>query len=126
AKRGDELRVLTRRSSDVESLEGVEFERINGDIADRRAVRRAMEGVGLVFHMAGSTSMRQGREDRVFEVNETGTRLVMEEAARAEVDRVIHTSSAGAIGPAKPGGTADESQAFTAGHLGIPYINAKH
>ena len=31
-----------------------------------------------------------------------------------------------AIGPAKPGGTADESQLFTAGHLGIAYMNSKH
>jgi dihydroflavonol-4-reductase len=30
------------------------------------------------------------------------------------------------VGPAKPGGTADESQAFTAGRLGIAYINSKH
>lgn len=126
AKRGDDLRLLARRSSDVDQFEGIEFERVNGDIADRRAVRRAMDGVAKVFHIAGSTSMRSGAEDRVFEVNVTGTRLVMEEAARAGVERVIHTSSAGALGPAKPGGTADENQTFTAGGLGIPYINAKH
>src|SRR4051794_4877244 len=126
AKRGDELRLLTRRSSDLEQLDEIEFERVNGDIADRRAVRGGMGGVGKVFHVAGSTSMRSGAEDRVFEVNVTGTRLVMEEAGRAGVERVVHTSSAGALGPAKPGGIADENQTFTAGHLGIPYVNAKH
>ena len=35
----------------------------------------------------------------------------MEEALRAGVIRVVHTSSAGAVGPAQPGGTADESAA---------------
>jgi dihydroflavonol-4-reductase len=40
--------------------------------------------------------------------------------------KVVHTSSAGAVGPAKPGGTADESQPFRAGHLGIAYVNSKH
>jgi dihydroflavonol-4-reductase len=50
----------------------------------------------------------------------------MEEALRAGVERVVHTSSAGAVGPAKPGGTADESQPFTAADLGIAYINSKH
>jgi dihydroflavonol-4-reductase len=39
---------------------------------------------------------------------------------------VVYTSSCAAIGPAEPGGTADERQLFTAGHLGIPYVNAKH
>jgi dihydroflavonol-4-reductase len=126
AKRGDELRLLARRSSKLDHLDDLEFERVNGDITDRRAVRRAMEGVSHVFHVAGSTSMHLGARKRVFEINVTGTRMVMEEARRAEVEQVVHTSSAGAIGPAKPGGTADESQAFTAGHLGIAYINAKH
>jgi dihydroflavonol-4-reductase len=51
---------------------------------------------------------------------------VMEEALRAGVVRVVQTSSVGAIGPAEPGGTADEEQPFTAGRLGIAYINSKH
>jgi dihydroflavonol-4-reductase len=126
AKRGDDLRLLARRSSVLDHLDDVEFERTTGDVTDRRAVRRAIEGVSRVFHVAGSTSMQQGARTRVFEVNVAGTRNVMEEALKAEVEQVVHTSSAGAVGPAKPGGTADENQAFTAGHLGIAYINAKH
>jgi dihydroflavonol-4-reductase len=126
AARGDELRLLARRESNLDHLDGVEFERVTGDITDRRAVRRAMKGAGRVFHCAGTTSMRPGSADRVFEVNVIGTRTVMEEALRAEVERVVYTSSAGAVGPAKPGGTADENQTFTAGHLGISYINSKH
>jgi dihydroflavonol-4-reductase len=42
------------------------------------------------------------------------------------VERVVFTSSVAAIGPAPSGGTADETQVFTAGHLGIPYVNSKH
>lgn len=127
AKRGDELRLMARRTANLDHLEDIEFERTTGDITDRRAVRRALDDeVERVFHVAGSTSMQRGSEERVFEVNVVGTRYVMEEAMQAGVERVIHTSSAGAIGPAKPGGTVDETQAFTAGHLGITYINAKH
>ena len=40
--------------------------------------------------------------------------------------RVVHTSSVAAIGPARARGTADESQPFRAGHLGIAYANSKH
>ncbi|MFN8161596.1 MAG: NAD-dependent epimerase/dehydratase family protein [Solirubrobacterales bacterium] len=126
ARRGDDLRILARRDSDLDHLADVSFERATGDITDRRAVRRAMEGVERVFNVAGTTSMRPGAEKRVFEVNAGGTRVVMEEALEAGVEQVVHTSSAGALGPARPGGTADESQQFTAGHLGIAYINSKH
>ena len=38
----------------------------------------------------------------------------------------MHTSSVGAIGVAKPGGTADETTAFEIGHLGLAYVNSKH
>jgi dihydroflavonol-4-reductase len=126
AERGDELRLLARRSSDVGSLSGIEFERATGDVTDRRAVRRAMQGVERVFHVAGAVSMRPSDRERVFAVNVRGTRIVLEEALEAKVGRVVHTSSVAAVGPAKPKGTADESQAFMIGHLGIAYVNAKH
>jgi dihydroflavonol-4-reductase len=126
AERGDELRLLLRRGSSVDHLSDLEFERAGGDVLDRRSVRRAMEGVERVFHLAGTTSMRPGDRDRVFELNVKGTRLVLEEALAAQVSRVVHTSSVAAIGPAKPGRTADEHHTFTAGGLGIPYVNAKH
>jgi len=126
AQRGDELRLLVRRGSSVDHLNDLEFERVTGDITDRRAVRRAMKGAQRVFHVAGTTSMRHGDRERIFDVNVGGTRNVVEEAMRAEVEQVVHTSSAGAVGPARPGGTADENQPFTVGHVGIAYINSKH
>jgi dihydroflavonol-4-reductase len=126
AERGDQLRLLLRRGSALDHLSELELERAGGDVTDRRAVRRAMEGVDRVFHLAGTTSMRPGSRDAVFELNVKGTRLVMEEALAAGVERVVHTSSVAAIGPARARGTADESQPFTAGHLGIAYANSKH
>lgn len=126
ARRGDELRVLIRSGSDDAVLTGVDFERVNGDITDRRAVRRAMAGASRVFHVAGMTSMRAGEAERVFEVNQGGTRIVAEEALAAGVERLVHTSSVVAIGPAPPGGRADESQPFTAGDLDIAYVTSKH
>ena len=86
-----------------------------------------MSGIDRVFHVAGTTSHRGGAaRSRVFEINVGGTRNVMREALRAGVERVVHTSSVAAVGPAKPGDTADEGQVFTAGRLGIAYMNSKH
>jgi dihydroflavonol-4-reductase len=50
----------------------------------------------------------------------------MEECLRAGVERVVHTSSAAAVGPAENGKAATETQLFTAGRLGIPYVNSVH
>jgi dihydroflavonol-4-reductase len=125
SRRGDDLRVLIRKGTDDAVLSGLEFQRINGDVTDRRAVRRAMEGATRVFHVAGMTSMRAGESERVFQVNQGGTRILAEEALAAGVERFVHTSSVAAIGPAPTGGRADETQPFTAGNLGIAYVNSK-
>src|SRR5688572_30146104 len=45
AERGDDLRLLVRRSSKVGHIDELEFERVNGVVTDKRAVRRAMQGV---------------------------------------------------------------------------------
>ncbi len=126
ARRGDRLRLLVREQSNTAPLEGIEWEPATGDVTDRDAVRRAMQGVERVFHVAGTTSMRTRARDRVFEVNVEGTRNVMEEALRAGVGRVVLTSSSSAVGAAKPGETIDEDYPFTVGRLGIAYINSKH
>jgi dihydroflavonol-4-reductase len=126
AQRGDELRLTRRRRSRLDNLKDVEHESVQCDVLDRAAVRRALKGVDRVFHVAGLVSMRPEDSERLFEVNVNGTRTVLEECLRAGVERVVYTSSVGAIGPAPEGGATDERQVFTAGHLGIPYINSKH
>lgn len=123
-ERGDDVRLATRQGSRLESLEGLDYEAVTCDILDRGAVRRALRGVDRVYHVAGLTSLRASAE-QLFRVNVTGTRIVLEECLKAGVERVVHTSSVAAIGPARRGSTADETQVFSAGGYGIPYVNAK-
>ena len=126
AERGDELRILARRSSSLGALDGLEFERATGDVTDRRAVRRAVAGAERVFHVAGRTSLAARHREAVWSTNLRGARIVFEEALAAGVERVVHTSTVGAIGVAKPKGAIDETATFDIGHLGIDYVNSKH
>src|SRR4051812_36995055 len=80
AERGDELRLLARRTSNLEHLSPIEFERVTGDVTDRRAVNRAMDGVERVFHVAGRTSLRRRDRSAVFDANLRGARHVFEAA----------------------------------------------
>ena len=125
-KRGDDLRVTVREDSPLELIEDLDCERVTCDVLDRDAVKRAMRGVDRVFHAAGVTSVRPEEAERMFEVNVHGTKVVLEEALRKGVARVVYTSSAAAVGPASHGATADETQLFTAARLGIPYVNSVH
>ena len=122
-ERGDSVRALVRERSPLDELADLEIELATGDVLDRASVRRAMRGVQRVFHVAGVTSLRASA-DSVFAVNVGGTRIVLEEALRAGVARVVHTSSVAAVGPAPRGSTADETQVFRAGRYGLPYVEA--
>ncbi|HEX8104976.1 MAG TPA: NAD-dependent epimerase/dehydratase family protein [Solirubrobacteraceae bacterium] len=124
-ERGDDVRITCRPGSRTDAIEDLDVRRLTADVTDRRALRRAMKGVERVFHVAGVTSLR-APEDEAFAVNVGGTRAVLGEALRAGVERVVHTSSIAAIGPAPWGTTADETQVFRHGHLGIPYVSSKH
>jgi dihydroflavonol-4-reductase len=122
--RGDDVRVTVRATSNLDALAGLDVRTTIADLTDRRAVRRALKDVSRVFHVAGSTNLRAS-EEALFEANVVATRVVLEECLRADVERVVHTSSTAAIGPAPQGGTADERTLWRGG-LGIPYADAKH
>ena len=120
AARGDEVTLAVEGGSPDAAIADLDLKRVRCDVRERRAVRRALRGIERVFHCAGVTSVRPQDTERVFDVNVRGTKIVMEECLRAEVERVVYTSSAAVVGPAAHGKTADESQLFTAGRLGIP------
>jgi dihydroflavonol-4-reductase len=126
AERGDDVVLGVEEGSPDAAIADLDLKRVKCDVLDRRGMRRALKGVERVFHCAGVTSVRPDDTERLFEVNVGGTKLVMEECLRAGVERVVHTSSAASVGPAEPGKTADETQLFTAGRLGIPYVNSVH
>src|SRR3954470_13790623 len=96
-ERGDDVRVTVRATSRLEPLKGLEAQTVVADVTDRRAVRRALRGVERVFHVAGTTNLRLSADD-LFRINVQGTRTVLEECLRADVKRVVHTSSVAAVG----------------------------
>ncbi len=124
-QRGDDVCATLHLSAGEQVLARLDVETVRADIVDRRAIRRAMRGVERVFHLAGTTSLVLPRE-QIFALNVEGARIVLEEALRAEVQRVVYTSSVAAIGPAPPGTTADESCIWDAGRYAISYVDSKH
>ena len=124
AERGDDLRVVVRAGTRTANVDALGLPTVRADVLDRAAVRRALKGVDRVFHVAGLTNLRASPAE-LWRTNVEGTRIVLEEALRAEVQRVVLTSSVAAVGPARRGSTADEGQAFPRAGMAIPYVRAK-
>lgn len=122
-QRGDDVVVTVRSSSRLDLLEGLHVRQVRADILDRRSLRRAMRDIDRVFHVAGSTDLRAPRA-ALLSVAVEGTRVVLEEALRAGVQRVVYTSSVAAIGPAPRGRVANENTERETAQYGIAYLDA--
>ena len=81
--------------------EGFRF--IQGDIRDREVLRKALEGVDAVFHLAAITSVPYSVEhpDITFEVNVEGTRSLLESCLDLNVGRFIYVSTCAVYGNPK-------------------------
>jgi dihydroflavonol-4-reductase len=90
--KGRRVRAFVRPSSPRDNIpQGCEV--AEGDVTDRESVRRAMNGVRRVFHLAANYRLWAPDPAPVFLMNVGGAEIVMQEALRAGVERVVHTSS---------------------------------
>jgi nucleoside-diphosphate-sugar epimerase len=101
-KRGNKVRCLTRKTSQVEPLTAAGVEVICGGLDRPALLDDALYGVDVVYHLAGVTCALS-RED-LFRVNEGCCRRIAEACARQKrPPRLIVVSSVAAAGPAPRG-----------------------
>jgi dihydroflavonol-4-reductase len=122
---GWEVRILERLEASHILLEDGPFEYVTGDVLIPETLPPTVRGVDVVFHAAGVVDYwRQGVE-RMYQVNVEGTRNVMEAALKEGVDRIVHTSSAAAMG-IHPNMMVDEMFAFNVNPERFVYGHSKH
>jgi dihydroflavonol-4-reductase len=86
-----------------------DYEVAVGDVTDPVSVREAVRGARYVFHVAADYRLWTPDPAKMLRTNVEGTRIVMEEALRAGVERVVHTSSVATLAPNREG-LCDETQ----------------
>lgn len=97
-------RCLLQRGHSVTSLDIAAFDypersqitEITGDIRDRAAVDRAMQGINIVIHTAAALPLYT--EQDIFSTDIQGTRNVIDSAEKHSVERFIHVSSTAVYG----------------------------
>jgi dihydroflavonol-4-reductase len=123
AQRGDEVRVIYRNPERLKALSGVPYRRTKADVLDYPAMRRAVRGSEVLFHVAGYVA--SSPIEHVWQLNARGPAVAVEAAAAAGVRRVVLTSTISAIGTAN-GRPADESTQYPEDWLGLVYPDSKH
>ncbi len=98
AKDGYNLTILCRPTSKTDTLNGLKFTKIIGDIADSDAVEQAVAGNEVVFHTAAYTAKGKFQREIQDKINVQGTKNLVKACQRANVKKLVHISSVAAIG----------------------------
>jgi dihydroflavonol-4-reductase len=117
------LRILHRKTSDLNVLRGLIFEAAVGDLSDDEALQRAVKDCDAVYHLAAHVSMGKAGVEMMQRINVAGTAALVSAASKAGVKRFVNVSSVAAMGIAAQG-QADEREVYN--HPpGRPYMETK-
>ena len=126
AAQGADLWLLVRSTSDLRNLEGLNAERVTGDLRDPASLQRAMAGCDTVFHVAADYRLWVPDPDQMYRSNVEGTRNLLAAARKARVRRVVYTSSVATMGFRSNGHPADEESPVSLADMIGPYKRSKY
>lgn len=107
-KDGRDVRVLTRPTSNLGNLKGLDVEIWQGDLLDRDGLRRGLKGCGVLYHAAADYRLWTRTPEEMYRTNVGGTVAVLEAALESGLERVVYTSSVGTLGHSRDGTPATE------------------
>ena len=108
-ERGFSVRALVRATSPRSHLAGLDLDYVQGDLRDAATIRPAMAGVRYLFHVAADYRLWARDRNEIVVNNVTGTRVMMEEALHAGVERIVYTSSVATLAVQRDGTSVDET-----------------
>lgn len=123
---GVEVRALTLAGEDLSNLAGLDVDKIEGDVLDPLVLDRALAGCDALFHLAAVYKIWHRDRGVFYRVNLQGSRNVLWAARRAEVEKVVFTSSIAGIGIEPGSKLANEDTEFNVYDVANDYILTKY
>lgn len=123
--KGEKVKVLIPTFEDTTSIEGLDVERVEGDVLDTESLRHAFEGAQTVYHLAGILFTSPRKSILLYRVNVDGTRNVAAACMECGVSRMVHTSSIQALVQPPKGVLIDETSPFDPARVTGHYAKSK-
>jgi len=108
ASEGASLRLLTRATSRLDSLAGLDAETVVGDLREPEKLRSALSGCDALVHVAADYRLWVRDPAQMYAANVDGTRELLRIAREAGVERVVYTSSVATMGFKSDGSIVNE------------------
>jgi dihydroflavonol-4-reductase len=93
AAEGADLRLLTRKTSNLANLEGIQGETVVGDLSEPASFKSALAGCDAVVHVAADYRLWIPDPAAMYKANVDGTRELLRLAREAQIKRFVYTSS---------------------------------
>jgi len=111
----------TTHLSDLTSVEWRD-----ADVLDTESLVKVLQGTTTLIHTAAQVSFNPRARNKIFEVNEGGTRNVVNTCLALEINHLIHISSVAAIGRQKGFQHINEESKWISGDLNTDYAESKY
>jgi dihydroflavonol-4-reductase len=123
-ERGEEVRALGRDERALGTLAALGAEPLRISMDDAEGLRKAADGCGLVYHVAGLVAHESRDRERLMATNAEGTRRLLEAVDPAA--RVVHVASVATLGPGSgPDDLIDEIHTPPPDADSMPYSASK-
>ena len=99
ADSGQEVHALYRSEAKAEMLKHPKIRLFKGSVEDVESIRAAVAGCSQVYHLAAFTGVWHRDRGHYRKINVESTVRLLDEAARAGIEAVVVTSTAGVLGP---------------------------
>ncbi len=124
-ERGIEVRALVFEGSASTTLDGLDIEKVHGNILDAASVAEAIAGCDAAFHVAASTAMWPPRAKIITKINVEGTRNVLAAARNAGIKKLVHVGSASSFGYGTKENPGTEETPYKYTDVGLAYYDSK-
>ena len=125
AAAGAELRLLTRSTSKLASIEGLAADVVVGDLRQAESLRTALRGCDALVHVAADYRLWVRDPKEMYAANVDGTRELLGIAREEGVGKVVYTSSVATMGFKADGTIVDESTPVSLADMIGPYKRSK-
>jgi dihydroflavonol-4-reductase len=126
AEQGADLRLLVRSGSDPKNIQGLNADRVVGDLCEPESIDRAMAGCDVVFHVAADYRLWVRDPAQMYRANVEGTRTILQAARKNGVRRVVYTSSVATMGFTVKNNPVDESSPVSLENMIGHYKRSKY
>jgi dihydroflavonol-4-reductase len=124
---GVTVRVLARGQSSLRALEGLPVEVVTGDLRQPETLAPALDGCRMLFHVAADYRLWCPDPEELYRANVAGTAALMDAARASEsIERIVYTSSVGALGIRSDGEPADEDTKVSLADMVGHYKRSKY